>query len=125
MSECPLCRALKNEKDKILFQDDDVTILPTKDTYGHKKRIMVISNRHFSFITFDEETYLFRVFVNFCKEYFDEEPTFACNDHYDSELASVKDHWHLIATDWKGDDLERIMYRPHVAIRTNVKVEKT
>jgi hypothetical protein len=43
MSECPLCRALKNEKDKILFQDDDVTILPTKDTYGHKKRIMVIS----------------------------------------------------------------------------------
>jgi len=117
--KCKLCLALENEKDKYLFEDDECVILPTKNMKGHNKRIMIVSKDHYvtdnSFIS----KILLTRFIAFCKEYFDEEPTFAlCQSTY----ATIPDHWHRIACDWKGnEDIEQLHYTPHVALKTKVR----
>jgi len=115
--KCKLCRALENEKDKYLYEDDLCVILPTKNMKGHNKRIMIVSKDHNlqqSFVTRILESR----FINFCIDYFDEEPTFAlCESTY----ATIPDHWHKIACDWKGEeDIQQLHFTPHRAIKTNV-----
>jgi len=116
--DCPLCKALKKEKDKYLYEDENIVILPTKNMKGHNKRIMVLIKHHRMF-TSNESEYL-KVFIEFCKKYFDEEPTFAlCEPTY----ASVRGHWHRIACDWHGTDKEikQLHYTPHQSIKTKVE----
>jgi hypothetical protein len=60
-------------------------------------------------------------FEDFCKNYFDEEPTAVICE---PEFASIPDHWHIIACDWQTTDpkeAEQLRYTPHKAIKTNVK----
>ena len=124
MNYCPLCKALKNEKDKFLYEDKQLVFLPTKTKKGHKKRIMMVMKDH------REEPYddiykdlFIQDFIEFCKEYFDDEPTFVlCESTY----SSIPDHWHLIACDWLSDDekeMKQLFYTPHRAIATNVEWE--
>lgn len=120
--DCNLCNALKNEKDKFLYEDDDIVILPTKKMKGHKKRIMVVTKEHigqFS-LSYDtkvnEERYT-QQFIWFCREYFDE-PTFCLNE---PTYATMPEHWHLVASDWWGEDLMQICYTPHKAVSTRIK----
>ena len=119
-SNCPLCKALMNEKDKFLYEDEYAVILPTKNMKGHRKRIMVVTKKH----NVNEESSIAKLiiekFIGFCKIYFDEEPTFAlCEPTY----ASIKDHWHRIACDWNGTEkeIEQLHYTPHVAIQTELR----
>jgi len=116
--ECKLCKALKNEKDKYLYEDKDIVFLPTKTMKGHNKRIMIVSKEHIKYPSISDEREWVDSFIKFCKEYFNEEPTFAlCESTY----ATIPNHWHLIATDWKGNvDIEQLHYTPHRAIKTNV-----
>jgi len=120
IEKCVLCLALKNEKSKYLYEDEDIAILPTKTMKGHRKRVMIISKKHISYdrMKSREKTHL-SFFIGFCKRYFDEEPTFAlCEPTY----ATIKDHWHLIACDWFGEeDIKQLHYTPHKAISTNVE----
>jgi len=117
--ECKLCKALKNEKDKYLYEDEEIVILPTKNMKQHNKRIMIISKEHIEEpAPFYSDAWLAK-FILFCKDYFDEEPTFAlCQPTY----ATIPDHWHRIACDWKGnEDIEQLHYTPHVALKTKVR----
>jgi len=122
MPKCKLCKAIENEKDKILYQDNEIVILPTKYKKGHHKRIMAISTKHVKELgPFEEEMSLKR-FINFCKEYFDEEPTFAL---VEPTYATIPEHWHRIACDWFATARERkqLEYTPHQAIKTKVRWE--
>ena len=115
--ECPLCRAIINEE--ILYQDGNIIVLETKGLKCHNKRIMAILVDHETNISPLCELVYLNSFVEFCKDYFDEEPTFAL---VDSTYATIKDHWHRIACDWKGvEDLCQLLYTPHKAIQTNIK----
>jgi len=120
--KCKLCEALTMEKDKFLYQDSDIIILPTKDLKGHHKRIMIVSKKHTTYIL-DEHDYL-QFFKEWCSEYFNEEPTFAI---VESTFATIPDHWHKIACDWfcTPDELIQMHYTPHIAYSTDVKWKPT
>jgi hypothetical protein len=67
-------------------------------------------------------------FIAFCRDYFNEEPTFAiCGN----DFATIPEHWHIIACDWYGtpEEMQQLHYTSHVSIKTKViwkptKVEK-
>lgn len=110
---CPLCIAVKNEKS--LYEDDHVVILETKNKKGHEKRIMVVSKSH---IPLETETGVLKythIFIDFCIDYFDE-PTFCLME---GTYSIIRNHWHLVACDWRGHDTEQMLYTPHRAIPTN------
>lgn len=113
---CPLCLAYFLEKDKILYDHKDYFIIPAKRMKGHKKRIMLVSKSHTPISLSDE---IKEEFISFCKDYFDEEPTFAL---VDSTYASIGDHYHLIACDWTGteEEIQQLHFTPHRSIRTKV-----
>jgi len=116
--KCKLCEILEKEKDKFIFEDENVVILPTKNMKGHKQRIMLVAKKHNKYTTKEKEYLNF--FIDFCRNYFKEEPTFAL---VDSTYASIPGHWHRIACDWYGTEKEikQLHYTPHEAIRTKVK----
>jgi len=117
--KCKLCKALEKEKDKYLYEDDDIVVLPTKNLKGHNKRIMAISKEHVKNPSHLDEDEWILIFIQFCKGYFDEEPTFAlCESTY----ATIPNHWHKIACDWKGnEDIKQLHFTPHRAINTYVR----
>jgi len=117
--ECCLCNAIKNEKDKYLYEDEWCVILPTKNNKGHHKRIMIVAKNHDVKEGQSLTRFLEKIFINFCIEYFDEEPTFAL---VESTYASIPNHWHKIACDWFGDeDIKLLHYTPHQAIKTKME----
>lgn len=129
-NNCPLCKALQNEKDKFIHEEKDMVILSTKYMKGHHKRIMLIPKRHIPYekvSKIEDRNWSVR-FIAFCRDYFDEEPTFAiCGN----DFCTVPDHFHIIACDWFGapEEIQQLHYTSHVAIKTKVtwkptKVEK-
>lgn len=119
---CNLCDALQKEKDKILFQNHDIFVIPTKDMKGHHKRIMVISKKHLSYNQVPNRKSLQWVseLIKFSMKYFDEEPTYAlCESTY----CTIPDHWHKIACDWFGtsEEITQLHYTSHIACPTEVK----
>ena len=124
MHKCALCKALKKEKDKFVYEDEYVVYLPTKNMKGHHKRLMVSIKDH---ISYDEinpilEEKIITNFITFCKGYFDEEPTFAlCESTY----CTIPKHWHLVACDWFGypEEVQQLHYTPHESISTFKKWE--
>ena len=114
---CPLCQALINETDRFIKETSLYVILPTKSLKGHHKRVMIVLKSHLKDTR--HHAVVLREFKEFCKEYFDEEPTCAiCEPKY----ATIPDHWHIIACDWLTDDpkeAQQLKYTPHRAIETN------
>jgi hypothetical protein len=121
-SKCALCQAVKNEKNKYLYEDNWCVIIPTKNKKGHHKRIMIVSKDHNVKEGQSLTRFLTSMFITFCINYFDEEPTFAL---VESTYASVPEHWHKIACDWYAtpEELKQLHYTPHRAIKTNVRWE--
>ena len=119
MNNCPLCRAIREEEDNIVHKNSTVTYIKTKNMKGHHKRIMIVSNDHISYGDMDPwlEKVLLDEFVEFCEDYFDEEPTFAL---VESTYCTIPDHWHKIACDWFGTkkEIEQLHYTPHKSIPT-------
>ena len=111
---CPLCDALEKERDSFLYSNPEIVIMPTLPYGNHKKRLMVVSRKHISPEAMDktkEKDYV-NVFLEFCKEYFKDEPVF----YYGSTIGyTVKGHWHCVASDW-DKELDR---RLHYVMETN------
>jgi hypothetical protein len=113
--KCKLCEAIKNEKPVFTFED--YIILSTKNMKGHHKRVMIVSKEHKKDLPPIEKQHVMNVFILFCQNYFDEEPTFAmCEPTY----ATIPEHWHIIACDWFATtkELQQLHYTPHLAIKT-------
>lgn len=93
--ECPLCKALKTETP--LASNKDFVILRTKKMKGHKERIMVVFRVHTAKLlspsTMKGEAFLEEV----GKKLFRKHTTFFII--MDSTYGSIKDHFHLVASD--------------------------
>lgn len=89
--DCPLCKILSNEK--VLFENDLVFLVKTKDSKGHKTRIMSCTKRHVKEPTFAERVYcmfLLAEYMNETGEYW---------YMVDSTYSTYPDHFHNIACD--------------------------
>ena len=117
MSICSLCNILG--KEEILYEDDVIFIVSTKFMKGHNKRVMIVSKEHIRNVPMENQQ--IEKFIEFCKVYFDEEPTFA---YCEPTFATIPEHWHRIATDWVGnEDIKQLHYTEHMAILTNKGIE--
>lgn len=116
IKKCPLCEAL--DKEDYLWEGAETVIIQTKHLKGHNKRIMIMTKKHSENIDEIDNDYFIKHFIEFCEDYFDEEPTFAL---VEPTYATIHDHWHRIACDWKGlQDLQQLLYTPHQSIATKV-----
>lgn len=113
---CKLCNALINEKSEYFYEDKYTVILKTKNMKGHRKRFMLISKEHTSEICKGLEYYYRLIFINFCKKQFQPDTTFCL---FERKFPTIKEHWHIVASDWKGDDLIQMLDTPHYCIETN------
>lgn len=108
---CQLCKARLSEKLVMFDETDTYAILPTKDKKGHKFRYMVVSLEHTTEPCNPEQgvSFLFSVMKQFGVDFTIMEP-----DH-----ATVKDHWHRVASDFKEDskDVEQMVNTNRIEVR--------
>ena len=105
---CPLCLIHKNER--VLYQNRLLYLVNTKTMKGHKIRLMVALNRHSVEPSFEERTQAYFLLA----EYMDRKlhswksviPVTPKWFMFDNTHASIKDHWHLVASDEKSADTQ-------------------
>ena len=116
MSECPLCVAVHSEVPlKTIPSNGGIVyvILKTKDMKGHPHRVMVVSDRHGLYVPESSRAIaaLFQFIIegHQCHDWVILSPTHA----------TVKDHWHRVAsdTDPKGKDSLLIERTDRIEIR--------
>lgn len=116
IADCPLCTAIATEKAVVFrhfevqnFDYEGVAILPTKNKKGHEYRYMVCTLKH----TMDNQAELdsiaaiFLFMREFGRDFVILEPTHA----------TVKDHWHRVASDMHGDDFLLIEKTDRIEVR--------
>ena len=94
--DCPLCSI--PTKESLLYEDDDVYMVPTVNMKGHEVRVMVCIKRHDINPSFLERTKSYAMLIDYMERVMKDEPWYIVDDTY----ASIPDHWHLIACDSKG-----------------------
>lgn len=118
---CILCDIVNNTNNKrkdevILYEDDDFIVCDTKNKNGHKERIMIIFKHHSDTIEEDGEKKALdmlewvgkTIFFQYC----DSNVFVIMADKY----STLKGHWHLVASDLIGDDIEQMAVTPWIKI---------
>lgn len=106
--KCPLCE-LDLSKEKVFYRDDFFVIVRTKDLKGHKERIMIASMTHVRLPAMSNEVDVaVSILERVGRQVFKHEPKFIIMD---STFATIKQHWHLVATDLNPDsgDFDQIL----------------
>lgn len=90
---CPLCTIPINET--LLYEDDSVYLVSTKDNKSHKVRVMAVTKRHTTEPTFEEITLAYGILINHMTN------LMLNQDWYivDGTFASVPQHFHILACD--------------------------
>jgi hypothetical protein len=108
---CPLCEIPKTES--LLYQDNLLYLVKTKDPKGHDERVMACLNRHSTEPSFEERTRAYFLLYRYMKEKMEGDIWFMVGNTF----ASVKDHWHILACDSMSADsqeLEQLHKTPKV-----------
>jgi len=101
--ECPLCKI--PEREFLLFENDLVYLVRTKNLKGHTHRVMVCIKRHSPEPTFEERTLAYAVLYDYMNRVMEGEPWFIVGQ---SRHTSYPSHWHLIASDNRSHDPEEM-----------------
>jgi len=114
---CPLCTI--PDREPLLFENELVYLVPTKETKGHKVRVMAVIKRHSKEPTFEEKGFAYACIIDYMtantKKFFLAAP----------KKASVPDHWHLIACDdsfSSQDEKESLFTNPYIELP--IKLER-
>lgn len=109
---CPLC---KLEPELVRYRDQLVTVVDTLNKKGHRERIMVVYNRHSKEIPKEHETHAMDVLEEIGKEVFEYTYKFVI---LDSTYGSIKDHWHLVASDLdpQTEDWDKMLGTPWLKV---------
>jgi len=104
---CPLCE-LDFSKEKVYFRDAYMAILRTKSLKGHRERIMVTAIQHWGKVSKRFYNYAVRRLIEVGMEVFSYTSRFVVMD---GTYASIKDHWHLVASDLdpNSEDYDQIL----------------
>lgn len=90
---CPLCNL--SSREPILYEDDIVYLVSTKNLKGHKVRVMVATKRHTNKPSFQEQITADAVLIDYMTNLMCGQDWFIVSNQY----ASISDHWHRIACD--------------------------
>jgi glycosyltransferase involved in cell wall biosynthesis len=96
--KCPLCTISSNEA--LLYEDDSIYLVPTKDLKGHKVRIMAVTKCHTTQPTFKERTLAYSVLIDYMTNLMRRQDWYIV----DSTYASTPEHWHVLACDTPSED---------------------
>ncbi|BCS91354.1 MAG: hypothetical protein ARM1_0811 [Candidatus Micrarchaeota archaeon] len=99
MDRCPLCN-LERPGEVILYKDDRVLVVETKNKKGHKERIMVVWREHRRELNEEEKSYALNKLIEVSKRVFSYTKFF---EIYNDKLSSIMEHWHVIAADINPD----------------------
>ena len=114
-----MCRIVG--KERAIYDDDDMMIVNTKKLKGHKRRIMCIIKRHDRIPTEWELRHMISRLFDIGLDVFKYAMAFAI---LDNKYAAYKTHFHLVASDFDGDDFWQIMKTPILAIFSTKLREK-
>lgn len=117
-NNCPLCSIPK--KEKLLYEDDNIYLVATKELKGHKVRVMVAIRRHVTKPSFREQISANAVLIDYMKN------LMRGQDWYivDSTHAQYPEHWHMIACDTPSDSTEDPLFTKTPKVHFPVKEEK-
>ncbi len=110
--ECPLCNL---EDELTIYKDDKITICETKNRKGHRRRIMVVYNKHVRQVSEDIREYALKKLEEIGREVFSYTYKFVL---LDSTYGSIPEHWHIVATDLdpNSDDFEQVLGTPWLKV---------
>ena len=98
MSTCPLCTIPQREK--LLYSDDLVYVVETKEKKGHKVRLMSSAIRHTDKPTFEEQLRVKAKLIEYMNKYMGIKSWYFC----DSTHCSLPEHYHFVACDAESSD---------------------
>ncbi|HLC51414.1 MAG TPA: hypothetical protein VJH90_03515 [archaeon] len=114
--ECKLCTIDHRPEEVVLYRDEKVTIIETKNKKGHKQRIMVVVNKHGKDIPKELEDYAKAKLREIGKKEFSHVPLFCImQDLY----STIPGHWHVIASDFRGEDVEQMILTPFEIVKVD------
>lgn len=115
--DCNFCK-FKNKE--IIYEDKLVWIVHTKDKKGHRKRIMVVTKEHTKNPSLKIQRHANKKLIQIGKKIFNYVPAFCILSDKHSRFPH---HWHRVASDFRGDDIEQIIDTPYelIWIRRNWK----
>jgi len=102
MSECSLCTIPQREK--LIYTDELVYVVETKDKKGHKIRLMSSIIRHSDKPTFEEQIRVKAKLIEYMNKYVGIKPWYFC----DSTHCSIPEHYHFVACDAESTDPEEM-----------------
>lgn len=118
MIDCPLCTAPKRED--LLYTDDLVYLVPTKDMKGHIVRVMVCTHRHTTEPEISEVIRGIAVITNYMSYVMCGEIWHLVEDIY----ASHPHHWHRIACCDLGNEDELVLLAKTPKQTFNISVKR-
>ena len=115
---CPLCTIPQREKP--IYEDEYIFLVPTKDLKGHKMRVMVCIREHRKEPTFVERTRAYAITMFYMDMVMKGESWLFVEDTY----ASIPNHWHLITSCENGtpEELNALRRTPTVKMPLDITV---
>ena len=115
---CPLC--LIPHKEPLLYEDDLIYLVSTKNLKGHKVRVMACTKRHTTQPTFEEQILADGILFEHMSKLMGKSDWYIVS----SKFASVPQHWHRIAMDFPLEEEEDPMFINTPKILFPIKREK-
>lgn len=115
---CPLCNLdLNNEK--IFYEDEAFIVLRTKNLKGHHERIMIVSKEHRHSIGFNGVESALDILEKVGKRLFGYTAKWVIMD---TTFATIKEHWHLVASDLdpNAEDFDKILLTKWIRVVDNI-----
>lgn len=116
--KCPLCSIPKSET--LLYEDDNIYLVSTKNLKGHKVRVMVATKRHTEQPNFTEQIIADAVLIEYMTNLLQGQDWYIV----DSTYATVPSHWHLIACDVPSEDESDPLFEKTPKIHFPLKEER-
>ena len=119
MTICPLCNIKEHDNETIHVEGDEFYILDTKDKKGHEFRVMICFKWH-DIVPYGYKDYLFDYFLDWLYNHAPCDTVCVLED----VMSNIPGHFHVVASDWAGDDIDQMHRTPHVCIETKVGEER-
>lgn len=99
---------MKLEEEVIYGEYGPFLVIRTKDLKGHRERIMIVHKQHRHGVNWQEFEAAIEFLIEVGRKAFSYTPKFVIMD---STFATIKEHWHLVASDLdpNSEDFHQIL----------------